>query len=110
MPPIPTNVSLSEDFNTTLAALGRRRRDLEGYQIPRLRDCKGPLSLQQQLTAELKEDLEAFGRQVEALENQAEDQDREKTRVAARAYVDEYAVVFATSVSPLSYMALASFR
>ena len=63
MAPIP---QILDDETKALAEnLQRREKDLTEFQIPRLRDCKGPLSVQQQFAAELREDLDAFTKQVE---------------------------------------------
>lgn len=63
MPPLPT--TLSEELLTTVDSLRRRRTDLSDFQIPRLRNCTGPLAIQQQYAAELREDLDTFARQVD---------------------------------------------
>lgn len=63
MAPLPS--TLSEELLTTIDSLRRRRTDLSDFQIPRLRNCTGPLAVQQQYAAELREDLDAFARQVE---------------------------------------------
>lgn len=63
MAPIPA--IFSEDTISLVSAAQRHQTDLVEFQIPRLRSCKGPLSLQQNLAAELKEDVDSFARQVE---------------------------------------------
>lgn len=63
MPPIP--VALPEDILRLISSAERRRTDLDEFQIPRLRSCNGPLSLQQNLAAEVKEDIDSFSQQVE---------------------------------------------
>lgn len=63
MAPIPS--SLDTETINLIDNLQRRQKDLNDYQVPRLRDCKGPLSVQQKFAAELKEDLNAFGQQIE---------------------------------------------
>ena len=63
MPPLP--VTLNEEIVSIIDSLRRRRQDLSGLQIQRLRTCTGPLTVQQQYAAELREDLDAFARQVE---------------------------------------------
>lgn len=45
--------------------LKRRMKDLQEYSIPNLRDCKGPLSLQQQLAADVRDDIEIFTRELQ---------------------------------------------
>lgn len=63
MAPLPS--TLSEELLTTIDSLRRRRTDLSDFQIPRLRNCTGPLAIQQQYAAELREDLDTFARQVD---------------------------------------------
>ena len=47
------------------ASIQRRIIDVREHQIPRLRDCKESLAVQQQYNAELQEDLENLGRLVD---------------------------------------------
>lgn len=63
MPPIPN--TLDEEALQLVLSLERRQEDLSEFQVPRLRSCTGPLSLQQNLAAELREDIDNFSRQVE---------------------------------------------
>lgn len=63
MPPIP--VAFPENILRLISSVERRRTDLDEFQIPRLRSCNGPLSLQQNLAAEVKEDIESLSQQVE---------------------------------------------
>lgn len=63
MAPIP--LKFDEETSNLVAALERRKNDIESFQVPRLRDCKGPLSAQQQLAQELREDLDIFTSQIE---------------------------------------------
>lgn len=63
MPPIP--ITFDDGTKDAIEALERRQKDLREFQIPRLRTCKGPLALQQQYAAEIREDVEVLARQVE---------------------------------------------
>ena len=63
MPPVP--IAFDEATKSLIENLGRRQKDLKDFQIPRLRTCKGPLSLQQQYAAEIREDVEVFAKQLE---------------------------------------------
>ena len=63
MAPLPS--TLSDELLTAIDSLRRRRTDLSEFQIPRLRNCTGPLATQQQYAAELREDLDTFARLVE---------------------------------------------
>lgn len=66
MPPIPSVVNVDDDETRQLIeALSRRENDLVTYQIPRLRDCTESLNVQQRFATELREDLDAFTRQIE---------------------------------------------
>jgi protein transport protein SEC20 len=63
MAPIPE--VLSQEATNIIDNLERRQADLETFQIPRLRDTKTSLAIQQQHAAELREDLEYFDKQIE---------------------------------------------
>lgn len=63
MAPIP--IELDADTVRLIDHAQRRAKDIQEFQIPRLRDCNGPLSLQQQLNSELRDDIDAFARQIE---------------------------------------------
>ncbi|KAG5644709.1 hypothetical protein DXG03_007932 [Asterophora parasitica] len=86
MPPIPT---FPEDISRLISGAKRRQIDLVEIQVPRLRACKGPLSLQQNLAAELRDDIDSFARQVESLDISVEDQRGERNRAELRRTVDE---------------------
>ncbi|TFK34478.1 Sec20-domain-containing protein [Crucibulum laeve] len=88
MPPLPPN--FSEEIVDLISSAERRQKDLAEFQIPRLQSCKGPLSTQQTLAAELREDLDVFGRIVESLDIMVDDQRGEKDRRALRAVVNEF--------------------
>lgn len=63
MPPLPS--TYDDDTKGLIASVQRREKDISGFQIPRLRECRGPLSTQQDLAAELREDLDVLSRQIE---------------------------------------------
>jgi hypothetical protein len=63
IPPISSPLFL--EAKTTYEGLSRQLKDLDEYQIPRLRDCKGTLTLQQQYAAELRDDTEALAKRME---------------------------------------------
>lgn len=63
MPPILS--TLDDGISNLILSAQRQQKDLSEFQIPRLRTCNGPLPLQQNLAAELREDIEAFARKVE---------------------------------------------
>lgn len=64
MPPLPLSPIFQEASNLMLA-MQRRAKDLETFQIPRLRDCKASLAVQQQYAGELREDVDGMYRQLE---------------------------------------------
>ncbi|KAH0580806.1 hypothetical protein J132_01130 [Termitomyces sp. J132] len=86
----PILVTSTDETSQLISAAKRRQNDLVDFQIPRLRSCQGPLSLQQNLAAELREDIDSFAKQVEALELSIGDQRGEKNRAEMRRIVDEF--------------------
>jgi protein transport protein SEC20 len=78
MPPLPS--TLSSEIQDAIASARRRHKDLSEFQIPRLQNCLGPLSVQQNLASELREDVDVFARQVEALSVLVGDQKGERNR------------------------------
>ncbi|KAJ7692336.1 Sec20-domain-containing protein [Mycena metata] len=87
MPPLPT--TFDEETLQLVASARRHEKDLAEFQIPRLRSCQGPLSLQQNLAAELREDVDTFARQIEALDVLVDDQKGSKNRRELKAIVQE---------------------
>ncbi|CUA73399.1 hypothetical protein RSOLAG22IIIB_05291 [Rhizoctonia solani] len=87
MPPIASPLFI--EAQTTHEGISRRLRDLNEFQIPRLRECKGPLTLQQQFAAELRDDTEAIAKRLEDFSTLAEDQERENERVQVGKWVSE---------------------
>ncbi|THV01981.1 Sec20-domain-containing protein [Dendrothele bispora CBS 962.96] len=87
MPPLPS--TFDEETQKLIDSARRHERDIAEFQIPRLRDCKGPLSSQQNLATELREDIDAFARQVEALDVLVDDQRGEKNRRELRRVTEE---------------------
>ncbi|EEB96675.1 hypothetical protein MPER_04150, partial [Moniliophthora perniciosa FA553] len=87
MPPIPPTF----DSNTQdlISSTSRLINDISEYQIPRLRDCKGPLSAQQQLANEVREDLDKLGRQIQELDVFVGDQQGERNRMMLKQVVEE---------------------
>ncbi|KAJ6538723.1 Sec20-domain-containing protein [Mycena sp. CBHHK59/15] len=88
MPPLPN--TFDEETAQLIAAAHRHQTDLAEFQIPRLRSCQGPLSLQQNLAAELREDVDTFARQIEALDVLIGDQKGPKNRRELEGIVDEF--------------------
>ncbi|KAI5887057.1 Sec20-domain-containing protein [Schizophyllum commune H4-8] len=71
MAPIPATID--EETQETLKRTRRRQIDLVESQIPRLRQCTGPLAAQQALAADVRDDLDTFARLLESLSLIAED-------------------------------------
>lgn len=63
MAPIPN--TLPEDTLSLVSAAQRRYNYLTESELPKLRQCIGPLSLQQTLAEDLRLDTAALTRQVE---------------------------------------------
>ena len=63
MAPIPT--TFEQDTIELIENIDRRQRDLSEFQIPRLRDCVGPLATQQQYAGEVREDIDVLARIIE---------------------------------------------
>jgi protein transport protein SEC20 len=63
MPPIP--ITLDQETLALISSANRRANDISEFQVKRLHDCEGPLSLQQNLASELREDLDTLARMVE---------------------------------------------
>ena len=62
MPPIRSTIQ--QETTDLIDTLSRRQKDLQEFQIPRLRDYKGPLATQQQYAGEIRDDLELFSKSV----------------------------------------------
>ncbi|KAI0763123.1 Sec20-domain-containing protein [Trametes elegans] len=108
MPPLPS--VLDAETANLIASLERRQKDLSDFQIPRLRQCAGPLSLQQQYAAELRDDLDAFARQVETLDVAVEDQRTERARRELRQVVEEFKATLTRLRKDMRAAVLASKR
>jgi len=91
MPPLP-----SSEAADLISSLQRRQKDLSEFQIPQLRDCKGPLALQQNLVAQLREDIETFSRQVEELDAFVDDQKGAQARRELQHTVDGFTATLAS--------------
>ncbi|KAJ1307619.1 hypothetical protein OPQ81_001716 [Rhizoctonia solani] len=87
MPPVASPLFI--EAQAAHEGISRRLRDLNEFQIPRLRDCKGPLALQQQFAAELRDDTEAIAKRLEDFSTLAEDQERENERAQVRKWTSE---------------------
>ncbi|TFK49091.1 Sec20-domain-containing protein [Heliocybe sulcata] len=78
MPPLPT--TFSNEAQVLIKSIERRSDDIRDFQIPRLQECQGPLSVQQAYSGTLREDIDYLARQVEELELMVEEQRSERDR------------------------------
>jgi len=67
--------------SATLDVARRKLQDICDFQLPRLRTCESSLTDQQQLSAELREDMDRVARLVEELAVAIEDQQGDKARL-----------------------------
>ncbi|KAH6917984.1 Sec20-domain-containing protein [Coprinopsis sp. MPI-PUGE-AT-0042] len=88
MAPVPTK--LTDDARNLIETLERRQRHFSETQIPALNGCKGPLSLQQELADELRDDLGVYSRQIDTLDVMVDDQKGERARSELRSVVETY--------------------
>ncbi|KAI6043899.1 Sec20-domain-containing protein [Pisolithus marmoratus] len=88
MPPVPA--ALDTESLALIELVERRLNDLSTFQIPRLRACTGPLATQQKWAAEIREDVERVGRQIEELDVLVDDQRTERARRQLRVRVDTF--------------------
>ncbi|GJJ11116.1 hypothetical protein Clacol_005347 [Clathrus columnatus] len=77
----PITITFSEDANELIEQLDRRQKDIQDFQIPRLRDYKGSLAGQQEYAADLRED---------SLELLIDDQPRQRIREQLAVKVEDY--------------------
>lgn len=63
-PPLSLSI-MSSDSTQIITSIRRRLGDLQTYQLPRLSECKGPIDLQRELSAELKEDIRRIKRSLD---------------------------------------------
>lgn len=114
MPPIPLQQHVFSDPDITLAisALQQRETYLSSSVIPQLAKLSPTSSLleQQRLSAELREDLEDFGRRVESLEQLVEDLSKPLERQTGRQVVEGWAITYANLKKEARTALLASKR
>lgn len=112
MPPLP--ITFDQETHELIASTQRRQKDLEEFQIPRLAQCKGPFAVQQNLAAELREDMDTFAQLVDvsfkahstirsillkSLDVLVGDQKGEKNRRELRQITDEFKKALARSLA-----------
>ncbi|KDR85819.1 hypothetical protein GALMADRAFT_234910 [Galerina marginata CBS 339.88] len=88
MAPIPSR--LPEEALSLISSIERRFKHISEVEIPKLQQCIGPLSLQQTMAEEVREDTVALTRQIESLDIMVDDQQGEKNRRELREIVVEF--------------------
>ncbi|KAJ3920501.1 Sec20-domain-containing protein [Lentinula edodes] len=88
MPPL--SPIFTPEAAQVISSIRRRELDISNVQIPRLKTCLGPLSLQHKLSTELREDIDVFARQIETLDAMVDDQKGSKSRRELRVLADEF--------------------
>lgn len=56
---------MSIDISSSVSIAKRRLNDLQSFQLPRLRQCKGPIGLFREIADEMKSDIEGVRRSIE---------------------------------------------
>ncbi|KAL4071416.1 hypothetical protein V8B97DRAFT_1871049 [Scleroderma yunnanense] len=88
MPPLP--IVFDVDSLALVETIERGLNDLSTFQLPRLRTCTGPLTTQQLWAAEIREDVDRLGKQIEELDVLVDDQRTERARRGLRLQVDTF--------------------
>jgi protein transport protein SEC20 len=97
MPPIPSSTSNppNDDIAAALRSLSLRHAHLSTTLIPALAQSTSSLKDQQVLAAQVREDLDDYGRAVESLEALVEDLEREWEKATWRVIVHDWAGKYA---------------
>ncbi|GAW08923.1 Sec20-domain-containing protein [Lentinula edodes] len=101
MPPL--SPIFTPEAAQVISSIRRRELDISNVQIPRLKTCLGPLSLQHKLSTELREDIDVFARQIETLDAMVDDQKGSKSRRELRVLADEFNQTLSKTIVPLCY-------
>ncbi|EIM88926.1 Sec20-domain-containing protein [Stereum hirsutum FP-91666 SS1] len=88
MPPLPPQ--FDEGTLASISTIERRVVDLKDFQIPRLKECRESLGVQQQYAAELRDDLEGLAGLVEALDESVHDQRGDRMKRDLRGIVEDF--------------------
>ncbi|KAF8971834.1 Sec20-domain-containing protein [Flammula alnicola] len=88
MAPIPSR--LPEEALSLISSAERRYKRIVESAVPELRRCIGPLSMQQTLAEDVREETVALTRQIEALDTMVDDQPGEKNRRELRELVNDF--------------------
>ncbi|KAF4612400.1 hypothetical protein D9613_004295 [Agrocybe pediades] len=78
MAPIPSR--LPEEALSLISGIERRLKHISEVEVPQLRECTGPLSVQQALAEDVREDTVALTRQIDSLNMMVDDLQGEKNR------------------------------
>ncbi|KIM45396.1 hypothetical protein M413DRAFT_442068 [Hebeloma cylindrosporum] len=88
MAPIPSR--LPEEALSLISAAERRYKHIADTEIPELRKCIGPLSVQQALAEDVREDTIALTQQIETLDMMVDDLQGGKLRKELREIVTDF--------------------
>ncbi|KAJ3895269.1 Sec20-domain-containing protein [Lentinula edodes] len=88
MPPL--SPIFTPEAAQVISSIRRIELDISDVQIPRLKRCLGPLSLQHKLSTELREDIDVFARQIETLDAMVDDQKGSKSRRELKVLAEEF--------------------
>ncbi|PPQ79393.1 hypothetical protein CVT25_002663 [Psilocybe cyanescens] len=88
MPPLPSK--LPEEAISLISVIERRYKHISEVEVPNLRQCVGPASVQQSLAEDVREDTVALTRQIESLGLMVDDQPGAKTRKELRDIADDF--------------------
>jgi protein transport protein SEC20 len=78
-----------DDHTSAVDTARRRLQDIRDFQLPRLRQCDSSLAQQQQLSAELHEDMDNMTQVLAELAVAIEDQQGQKARLELEKTVNE---------------------
>ncbi|KAH9486206.1 Vesicle transport protein SEC20 [Psilocybe cubensis] len=87
MAPIP---KFPEEVESLISAIERRYKHIVDVEVPNLRQCVGPASVQQSLAEDVREDTVALTRQIESLALMVDDQKGAKTRKELKEIADDF--------------------
>ncbi|PFH49894.1 hypothetical protein AMATHDRAFT_146616 [Amanita thiersii Skay4041] len=88
MPPLP--ITFDEETTMLIDSAKRIQADLKEVQLPRLRACSGPWSVQQTFAAEIRDDLDVLSKKVEALDLLVWDQKVERNKRELNSVVEQF--------------------
>ncbi|KAM0754038.1 Sec20-domain-containing protein [Meredithblackwellia eburnea MCA 4105] len=81
-PPKVSEPQLPSELLDLVASLQRVLNDLDQFQVPQLAQCKGPLSLHEQLAQDVRNEMSTVRRDIEELKLQVDDLEKARDRRA----------------------------